>query len=637
MARQIQLRRLLLLGALLGAGFAGLCYRLVDLQVLRHEDLNAKSLIFTREKSLLQPQRGDIVDIKGYLLATSVRAWTVCADPFLIGNRQAEVARAIAPLLQMTEAEIIKKINARVEHNITGEATNSSRYALLKHKVPAESWQKIKEAMTNLSFNLDEKKLSPAERTFYRNLRQKAIYIDGPEDQLRVYPHQNLASHVLGFVGTTNLKVNDVLIEETTGKEGIEATFNSQLAGVPGWRITEKDRRQREVVPMREQDVEPRDGNNVVLTIDSTIQHILESALAEGMEKNAPLSICGIVVRPRTGEILGMATLPNFDPNHLDQSSVDARRNRIITDAPEPGSTFKIVVVSGALNDGLVRLNDIFDCWHGHFWYAGRELHDHESYGLLSVENIITKSSNIGAAQIGIKMGQDRLFEYIQDFGFGLKTGIPLLGESKGIVRPVREWSKVSIAQLPMGQGIAVTRLQMMMAMCAIANRGWLMRPMLVDRLEDSHHKVVAKYSPQRVRQVVSEGTAKLMIKALKTVVSPEGTAPKAALEHYTVAGKTGTAQKAEHRVYVPGKFFASFLGFFPADNPELCISVMLDEPDIRKGYYGGQTAAPIFKQIAERTASYLNIRPEDNPENAANPIAAANETKPRSVDARFQ
>ncbi len=627
----------MILSVLLCAGFAGLGYRLVDLQVLRHADLNAKSQEYTHKEFLLQPQRGDIVDIKGNLLATSVRAWTVCADPSFIGSHQAEVARAIAPMLQMTEADIVKRINARQALGTTGVVTNSIRYALLKRKVPMEAWQKIQVAMNNLSFNVDEKKLPPAERVFYRNLRQKAIYTDGPEDQLRIYPGKSLASHIVGFVGMTNIKVNGVVIEDTAGKEGIEATFNSKLTGVRGWRVTEKDRWRREVVPMREQEVEPRDGINVVLTIDSAIQQILEEALAEGMEKNTPLSISGIVVRPRTGEILAMATLPNFDPNRLELSSLDSRRNRIITDAPEPGSTFKIVVVSGALNDGMIRLTDLFDCEHRHFWFAGKELHDHESYGLLSVENIITKSSNIGAAKIGIKLGADRLSDYIQAFGFGTKTGIPLRGESAGIVHPVSGWSKVSIAQIPMGHGIAVTRLQMMMAMCAIANRGVLMRPMLVDRLEDSHHKIVAKYSPQTVRQVVSEAAAKQMVKALKTVVSSEGTAAKAALEHYTVAGKTGTAQKPERGGYAAGKYFASFLGFFPADNPELCISVMLDEPDIRKGYYGGQTAAPIFKQIAERTAGYLNIRPEEPSDNAASPLAAATDHKTKSTDAPIQ
>jgi cell division protein FtsI/penicillin-binding protein 2 len=277
-------------------------------------------------------------------------------------------------------------------------------------------------------------------------------------------------------------------------------------------------------------------------------------------------------------------------------------------------------VVSGALNDGTVRLSDVFDCEHAHWFYAGRTLHDHESYGPLTVENIITKSSNIGAGMIGVKMGETRLSEYIHNYGFGTATGVPLPGEVNGLVRPLKKWSKVSIAQIPMGQGIAVTRMQMVMAMCAIANHGLLMRPMLVDRLEDEHHNVVAKYGPQKVRQVIGQPADEMMIQALKTVVSPDGTAPKAALEHYTVAGKTGTANKVENGQYVR-KFFSSFIGFFPADNPELCISVTLDEP--KQGYYGGQIAAPIFKQIAERAANYLNIKPEDSPtipENLASP-----------------
>ena len=242
------------------------------------------------------------------------------------------------------------------------------------------------------------------------------------------------------------------------------------------------------------------------------------------------------------------------------------------------------------------------------------------------MESIITKSSNIGAGKIGVKMGEARLYDYMCNYGFGTRTGLPLPGESPGIVHPLKKWSKVSIAQIPMGQGVSVTRLQMTMAMCAIANNGVLMRPMLVDRLEDSEHTLVLKYPPQRVRRVITEPTAKLMVKALKTVTSPEGTAPKAALEHYTVAGKTGTAQKVENGAYVR-KYFSSFIGFFPADNPELCISVTLDEP--KQGYYGGTVAAPVFKRIAERVANYLSIRPEDGspslaPDNIAAPAEAA-------------
>jgi cell division protein FtsI/penicillin-binding protein 2 len=241
------------------------------------------------------------------------------------------------------------------------------------------------------------------------------------------------------------------------------------------------------------------------------------------------------------------------------------------------------------------------------------------------VKQIIGRSSNIGAAKIGIKMGESRLYDYIRNYGFGTRTGLPLQGEISGIVHPVKRWSKVSIAQIPMGQGVAVTSLQMMMAMCAIANKGVLMRPMIVARLEDRDRNVMVRYSPQRVRQVISEAAAAQMVTALKTVVSPEGTAFKAKLDHYTVAGKTGTAQKSGGAEgYLKGKYFASFIGFFPADNPEVCISVVMDEP--KQGYYGGQIAAPVFREIAERAANYLNIRPEDG---EAAPVAGPGSAVP--------
>jgi cell division protein FtsI/penicillin-binding protein 2 len=482
-------------------------------------------------------------------------------------------------------------------------ADEYSHYVCLSKRVPVETWSRIRAAMTNLTFGVEPK----AQRSFYQNLRQRALFSE--DEQLRVYPNQNLASHVLGYVSAEETEVDQTRLREIVGRDGIERSFNTNLAGIRGWRRTERDRRQREVMTLREQDVEAKDGYNVVLSIDSVIQHIVETALAEAMEKHSPISVSGIVVRPRTGEILALATLPNYDPNDVGHARPEAMRNRVIADSAEPGSTFKIVVVSGALNDGLVRLTDCFDCEHGLWYYAGRKLRDHEPYDVLSVEQIITHSSNIGAAKIGLKLGEDRLYEYIRNYGFGQNTDLPLQAEAPGIVHKVKNWTKVSIAQIPMGQGIAVTRLQMTMAMCAIANNGWLMRPMLVERLEDRDHAAIVRYSPQRVRQVISESTARLMVQALKTVVSPQGTAPKAALEHYTVAGKTGTAVKVENRVYV-NKYFSSFLGFFPADNPELCISITLDEP--KDGHYGGSVAGPVFKQIAEAAANYLNIHPED-------------------------
>lgn len=628
MGKQLQYRRLLLLGSLLGGAFAVLACRLVDVQVIRHAELQA---IAEHVRVIrLAPRRGDILDAKGHQLATSVFVKTVCADPTLVGNRQAEVARTIAPLLQLDERELYRKLLPATIINKNGEPV-LDRYVVLKNKVPVETWEQIRSAMTNLSFGVDETKLPRKERGFFADLRSKAVFADPMDEQVRMYSNQTLAAHVLGFMGLDG-NTNSPTFGQFVGADGVERYMQEQLAGTAGARVTETDARSREVVALRRQQIAARDGYNVVLTIDSALQHQLEDALAEGMKDHSPLNISGIVVRPRTGEILAMATLPTFDPGDL-KGDPSVRRNRVISDVMEPGSTFKIVPVSGALNDGTVTLTEIFDCQHGSFFYAGRTLHDHDkNCGLLSVQSIITKSSNIGAAKIGIKMGSRRLYEYMFDFGFGVRTGIPLPFESSGIVHPVEKWSKVSIAQIPMGHGIAVTRLQMVMAMSAIANNGWLMRPLLVSRLEDRGGNVIVQYQPEAVRQVVSETTAQQMVKALKTVVTKEGTAEKAALEAYTVAGKTGTAQKTIEGVsgYAPGKYIASFIGFFPADKPELCISIVLDEP--KRGHYGGQTAAPVFQAFATAAANYLNIRPDrtnappvvTNPASEGRPIQTA-------------
>jgi cell division protein FtsI/penicillin-binding protein 2 len=581
------------LALVLGGALATLGYRLVDLQVVQHDRLQQLADENTVRKITRVGMRGQIVDRQGIPLAISQPAKVVCADPTLIGGWRAAVAAALAPLLEMDAAALGQRLAGREQCG----KTNLCRYVVLKRKVPIETWEKIKARMAQLEVSGDESKLKAQERAFRRNLRSKAVFAE--EDEVRIYPCQRLAAHVLGYVS------NDV---EQSGLTGIERAFNSSLRAVTGWRVIEMDKRQRELVPYRDEDVAPRDGVNVVLTLDAGLQNIVESELAAGMAEHQPLSASCVMVRPRDGEILAMATLPNFDPNRPGASAMEALRNRVISDMAEPGSTFKIVTVSAGLDVGAVTLNDIFDCEHGHFFFAGRTLHDHESYGLLSVENIITHSSNIGAAKIGLRLGEENLYKYIHNFGFGARTGIPLPDEAPGLVHPLSAWSKVSIVQIPMGQGIAVTPLQMIMAMSAIANHGWLMRPMLVSRLVDADGKVLAEYSPQTVRRVAGAETMREMVKALKTVVTREGTAPQARLEHYTVAGKTGTAQKVEHGQYVE-KFFSSFVGFFPADDPELCILVVMDEA--KDSHYGGIVAAPVFHAIAERAANYLNLKPD--------------------------
>ena len=582
----------------LGLGFLG--YRLVDLQVFRHDELRSQANKNSQRTETRRPLRGQIRDIRGVPLATSVQAKIVCADPKLVGERWREMARLLSPLLKLDETFLAQRLQPKIVRYHTNGEPVFDQHVVLKNKVKVEEWGKIQQALALNDFGMDEDALTKAQKETLKNLRQKAVFTE--EDELRTYPNQSLAAHVIGYVG-----VDDA--GRMIGVNGIERRMDSQLSGVNGMLSTEIDSRRRELVAFRNHDLEARDGMNVVLTIDAGLQHIVETELLEASKQHTPISISAVMVRPRTGEILAMATLPNYDPNRPGAFPVDSLRNRVISDIAEPGSTFKIVVVSGGLNESVVKLTDQFDCEHGRFSFAGRTLHDHDSHGLLSVKEIITHSSNIGAAKIGIKMGPTLLYDYIRNFGFGVKTGLPLVGEVSGIVYPTKDWSKVSIAQIPMGHGVAVTPLQMVMAMSAIANNGRLMRPMLIDRLEDADGKVVAKYQPQVVREVVSSTTAGDMVTALKTVATAEGTAPKARLDHYTVAGKTGTAQKAEHGVYVQGKFFASFIGFFPADNPELCISIVLDEP--KNGHYGGQTAAPFFKNIAERAANYLNLKPD--------------------------
>jgi cell division protein FtsI/penicillin-binding protein 2 len=372
------------------------------------------------------------------------------------------------------------------------------------------------------------------------------------------------------------------------------------------------DNNKRELFMFREQDVQSRPGLNVVLTIDARIQQILEEELAPLMAKHSPESAIGLVVRPKTGEILAMANFPTFDPN-LRGRDAAARRNRIITDAFEPGSTAKTLTLAAALNEGVTKLTDQYDCENGAYYFAGRTLHDHENYRVMTVQNIIAKSSNIGTAKVAIRMGQELTYRYFKEFGFGQRTGIPLTGEASGYLPPLKYWKPIHVSRISIGHGVSATPLQTVMAMCAVANGGVLMRPMLVDSLVDEHGNTVAKYQPQVSRRVISESVARTTTEALKSVVD-KGTAEKAALEHYTVAGKTGTAQKVVNGQYSHDKYYISFIGFFPASDPELCVLVAVDEPVKKTGYYGGQVAAPVFKRISERAANYLNLKPDIEP-----------------------
>jgi cell division protein FtsI/penicillin-binding protein 2 len=629
MTKKLQYRRVLALTLLVCAVFAGLAGRLVYLQVFRHDELAKLAQDNTQREFREAPRRGDILDAHGNLLATSIPVKTICADPSLIGTQQVAVAHALAPLLQMSEGELYPKLFVRVSKNERGETiTNNLHYVRLQKNVTEEAWQKIQLAMGQFSPGADGKKLSRNDRESLRQLRQYAIF---PEpDQMRMYPNGPLAAQVLGFSGVDEFKLDGRPVSQISGRDGIELTLNSVLSGVAGWRVTATDSKKQELVALRDEDVQPRDGLNVVLTIDAAIQHILETSLADAMKEHEPVSITGIVTRPRTGEILAMASLPDFDPNNPGAAPPEAIRNRVISDVMEPGSTFKTIVISGALNEHVVSLSDVVFCENGVFHYGGITLHDaeHDHFGNLTVEQVLEKSSNIGASKIGIKLQAPKLYDYMIRFGLGAQTGIPLPDESsaQNFVRPPDKWGKYSIAQIPMGQGVAVTRLQMAMAIGAIANDGVLMRPMLVKRLQDRDGKVVQQYEPQTVRRVISEETAKEMVEALKTVVSDDGTAPLARMANYVVAGKTGTAQKVINGTYSNEKFVITFIGFFPADDPQICISIVMDAPKEGGHAFGGALCGPVFKEIAERCASYLNVPPDQNlqTQNPPRPVVAS-------------
>jgi cell division protein FtsI/penicillin-binding protein 2 len=629
-------RRLVVLTIILGLCFVGLGCRLADLQWARHDEFARTAEEQQEHVYYREAPRGDIRDHRGNLLATSIPVKRVCVDPSIMKVHHAEIARFVAPLMNTNETALLNAFT-RTRVNEEGKVV-PAQYAVLRNKVPVDDWEKIHAALTNQFAALVAaagRKLSKTEERELLLAWTKAIYPE--EDQIRNYPNGQLAAHVLGFTGPHDVVAKGRTNSIVTGREGIEATFDDKLHGARGWVRTRTSSGRRELYMFREQDVESCPGLNVVLTLDARVQQIAEEELAATMVKHSPQSASVIVVRPRTGEILALATMPTFDPNNFGRiKDPSVRRNRAITDTFEPGSTFKTVTLAGALNDGAARLADMYNCENGAFVFAGKVLHDHEHYGVMSVEEIIAKSSNIGTAKVAIKLGQTRTFKYIWDFGFGQRTGIPLAGESPGILPRVKDWKPIHISRIPIGQGVAATPLQMAMAMAAVANGGVLMRPMLVDSLVDEKGQTVVKYQPAALRRVINESTARLTTQALKSVVQKGGTAAdKAALEHYTVAGKTGTAQKVVNGEYSHDKFYASFIGFFPADNAELCIAVSIDEPNKKYGYYGAQVAAPVFKRIAERTANFLNVKPDIQPEHTNEVLAAEKFPEPSSSQVR--
>lgn len=614
MIHALQYRRLWLMTGLLVFSFLLLGFRLVDLQVLRHEEFSRRADERYHVEYMKPPNRGRILDVNGEVLATSSDMYKdICADPSLLKGGADQVAELLAPILEIPVNELKQQLAYREYVTDEGKVI-VDQFELLVRQAPMEMWKKVKDRMEEFSFGLNIQALSQDEQQSYRStvarIRRGIFFQEKPA---RVYPNGPLAAHALGFTQLQQTNMGGNLFPVLHGIQGMEHSLDRFLQGTFGYRKTQKNVRREEVVEQRTIDVHPRDGYDAWLTIDARLQQIVERELERAMKEHRPVSASSVVLRPKTGEILAYACLPSYDPNHPGDSTAGERRNRIITDQFDPGSTFKAMTIAAALDEGVVDLSNVFHCENGLWNYGPKPLHDHgHGYGELTVQQIVQKSSNIGAAKIAIALGEEELEEYIRAFGFGERTGIPLRGEIRGAL-PSKWRPMVTITRVPMGHSISVTHLQMVYAMSAIANNGVLMAPKLLARMTDSSGKVVAELPERRVRRVLSEKATRKVVAALKTVPTPQGTAAQAAMEDYVVAGKTGTAEKLVNGRYRSDLHYASFIGFFPADNPELCISVILDEP--KGAYYGGAVAGPIFRRIAEFAAVYYQIPPDRPPE----------------------
>lgn len=509
----------------------------------------------------LEPRRGTIYDRNMYKLAFNINVDSVFAISKEIDEKQKPfIARQLTRTLEVDEDFILSRLKRK------------KGFVWIKRKISEDESSRI-----------------------------KALKLKGVElikESKRLYPNSYLASHMIGFAGLDN-----------TGLEGLELVYDKYLKGKPGFRLTCRDAKRRALSSKEERYLAPINGFNLILNIDEVIQNIAEQALDEAYRKYRANGAVIIVMEPNTGEILALANRPTYDPGSFFNSNPDSRRIRAVTDSFEPGSVFKIVTASCALEKGGINLEDKFFCENGKYWIAGHILHDHQPHGILTFRQVIEKSSNIGTVKVAQRLTPKDLYDYVRAFGFGQLTGIDLEGEIQGTTYPPQKWSKASISALPIGQEITVTALQLGCAISVVANGGNLIRPWVVREIRDEKGEVILSFSPKIIRRVISEETAKTVRGILKGAVET-GTGTLARLESYTAGGKTGTAQKVEPTgVYSHSKFIGSFIGFAPAQDPRIAIAVCLDEP--RPYYYGGVVAAPVFKKVAEDTLRYLGVAPD--------------------------
>ncbi len=571
----------------IGAIFTALSARLIYLAVNRHDYYAEIARRSYTAKVVIPARRGAIQDIEGTFLARNEPLKNVILDGSLIcgtkrGKSPVEVAALLAEPLGMKVEEVLKRISPE------------KRYVVLKKKISED-----------LAEALDAKvqKAGVKGVTFEQNFE-------------RIYPAHQMLCHVVGFYGYAEAAGKQEA--GFRGIEGIERSMDEWLAGQDGWRYFEKDGRGKELMNLTAEERAPRHGANVRLTINLGLQQIVESELEAACKRLRPVKATVIMMKPATGEVLALANRPSFDPNDAGKAKPEERFNNAIAGTMEPGSTFKAVTCAGALNYHLVSPKTEIFCENGRWSYGGLMLHDHHPYGMLSVSQIIEKSSNIGAGKIALQIGQERFYNWIRNFGFGQRTGVALPGEVVGILRPRESWQPVSITRVAMGHEVAATPMQIITATSAIANGGTLMQPQLIHDIRDEAGNVIEAYRPQEVRRVITEETAAKVREALVKVTGRQGTAKAAHIGGYNVAGKTGTAQKlledskTGKKYYSHDKHVTSFVGFVPAENPAFCMLVIFDEARVSPHEdVGGLVAAPVFRAIAERALVHLGVAPD--------------------------
>jgi len=554
--------RIRLIGVVFILGFALVAMRAFDLQVLQEEQWDERAERQHQKVIPLTPQRGTIFDSNGEELAVSVDVDSIYAEPRKLED-QALAAKQLAKALDLSSKTIISKLKG------------NSNFVWLKRQT------------------------SPSQSDSVKALNIKGVGMI--KEPRRFYPNSNIAAHLLGFTGL-----------DPKGLEGLELKYDKMILGRGGYLVMERDAMGRGMATGLPQVQGATRGHDLYLTLDKNLQYIAERELAEGLRKTESKAGSVVMLEPSTGKVLAMANYPEYNPNSFSRYKPSQWRNRAVCDSFEPGSTFKVVLMAAALNEAVIDTKQKIDCENGEFRVGGKDIHDHKRYQKLTPAEIIKYSSNIGMAKIGKMLEREAFHKYIEEFGFGQKTGIDLPGEVVGLLSSPDKWFEVDLAAISFGQGISVTPIQLTAAVAAIANGGHLMEPYIVDRVVDSQGQVTQQNKPRMVRKVIARDVAQTVSQMMEMTTEEGGTATNARVPGFRVAGKTGTAQKVDAVTggYSADKWVTSFVGFLPAENPQLVMLVTLDEPKI--GHYGGLTAAPIFSRIATQAMRSLKVAPTE-------------------------